>query len=273
MQNFLNFLPSVKSKITNELLRKWNITLTALYAIQGGALLLLSTSHFIQLNSLFTTTDSLQTKLTGEIVLAPAVHQLITINLVGLVAAFIFVSAILHLLAATIYRPKYEAWLKRGSNPLRWIEYSLSGGIMFVVIGLLVGIYDIASLLMLFIFSIILGLMGIIIETKLLQTKKKQTFHGLDKYLLLITAVIPWLIIGLYVIGSNVFGSGLPNYIYVVYVSTLLLFIAIGVNFLKAQTKKGKWVSYTYGECLHMGLSFIVQSLLAWQIFIDVLHP
>jgi hypothetical protein len=273
MRNFLKLLPSTKTKNTNELLRKWNITLVALFAVQGGLILLLSTPHYLQLTSLFTSNDSLQTRLTGETVTAPAIHQLLTINLVGPVAAFIFISAILHLLAATVYRPKYEAWMKKEINPLLWLEFALSGGIILVIIGLLAGINDISSLLMLFSFSVVVGLSGFIIEARRHQPKRKPLFQRLDKYMTGIGAAIPWIIIGLYIISSNIFGAGVPAYMYVIYLSTLLLFIAISVNFYFIQTRKGGWIGYAYGECWHMGLSLVVQSLLAWQIFIDVLHP
>jgi hypothetical protein len=273
MQNILKLLPGTKTKISNELLRKWNITLVALYAIQGGLILLLSSAHYLQISSLFTANDTLQTKLTGDTVMAPAIHQLVTINLVGLVAAFIFISAILHLLAATIYRTKYEAWLKKDVNPLRWSEYSLSGGVILVVIGLLTGISDSASLLMLFAFAVIVGLSGFMIEVRRQQPKRKLVLQRIDKYIIGIAAIIPWIVIGLYVIGSNIFGAGIPSFLYVIYLSTLLFFIAIAANFYLMQTRKGGWKSYAYGECWHMGLSLVVQSLLAWQIFIDVLHP
>lgn len=273
MQNVLKLLPGSKSKITTELFRKWNITLTAIYAIQGGALLILSTAHYVQLNALFTTNDALQTRLTGETVIAPAIHQLFIINLVGPVAAFIFISAIMHLLAATIYRNKYDAWLKKEINPLRWIEYALSGGVILIIIGLLAGISDIGSLLMLFVLAIIVSISGFIIEARVHLPKRSQMFQELDRYLMAIAASIPWLIIGLYIICSNIFGSGVPAYLYEVYLTTLVLIIAIATNFYLTNKRKGGWKGYAYGECWHMGLSLIVQSLLAWQVFVDVLHP
>jgi hypothetical protein len=56
--------------------------------------------------------------------------------------------------------PRLHAWyernLTRGIQPARWIEYSLSSSLMMVVIAMLVGIYDIASLILIFALNMLL---------------------------------------------------------------------------------------------------------------------
>jgi heliorhodopsin len=274
MQDILRLIFGSKPNLSDRLLNKWNVILVALYAIEGGAILLLSSAHFVALNSLFATNDSLQTKLTGETVTAPAIHQLFTINLVGPVAAFIFISAITYLLSATIYRQKYDAWLKRGINPFRWIQYGLSGGIMLCVIGILSGVYDIASLLMIFVMTIIVAIFGYMLEARS-QTRKQKTpiLSRLESSILVLVGIMPWVVIGFYIVAANIFGSGVAGYVYLIYLSTLVLFAAIAYNTCLTLIKKNNWSNYLYGERLHMMVSFVVQSLLALLIFIDVLHP
>lgn len=273
MQNIFQLFTNRKTKITNQSLKKWNIILFGLYIIQGGAILLFSAAHYFQINSLFVTNDALQTKLTGETVTAPAVHQLFTINLVGPVAAFIFVAAIIHLLIATIFRPQYELWFKKNINPFRWLEYGLCGGIILVVIGLLAGIYDIASLFLLFTLAIIAALSGLIIEAQTTTIKQKLLPKWLGNCVTFVAVLVPWFVIGFYILATDIFGAGTPGYMYALYPLMLLLFVAIAINTYLVRTKKGDWSNYLYSEYWHMGLSFTVQSLLAWLIFIYVLHP
>jgi hypothetical protein len=272
MQNILQFILGNKTKITLESLKKWNLILVALYVIQGGAILLLSISHFFQISVLYVTKDTLQSQLTGQTVIAPATHQLFIINLVGPVAAFLFIAAILHFLSATIWRNQYENWIKKNINPLRWLEYGLNGGIILIVIGLLAGIYDIASLLMLFAFAIMAALMGLFIEANTKSLQVKQLPKWLDKCVVYIAFLIPWIIIGFYLKAADFYGSGTQVMLYVIYLLTLILFIAIFVNVYLMKAKKYNWKDYLYTERWHFVLSFVAQSLLAWLVYIDIFH-
>jgi Heliorhodopsin len=75
------------------------------------------------------------------------------------------VSALAHLLLASpaLYR-WYERNVARGINPARWIEYSISSSLMIVVIAMLVGIYDVASLLLIFALNATMTLFGRLME-------------------------------------------------------------------------------------------------------------
>ena len=48
---------------------------------------------------------------------------------------------------------------------MRWFEYSISASVMMVAISMLVGIYDLMSLVMLFSLAAIMSLMGLVMET------------------------------------------------------------------------------------------------------------
>ena len=83
---------------------------------------------------------------------------LFTLPFYVLVASFLLISALAH---ALISLPKgvnetYNSDLERGINKLRWFEYALSSSVMIVLIAYLFGIYDIASLILIFIVIIIL---------------------------------------------------------------------------------------------------------------------
>ena len=97
--------------------------------------------------------------------LQPATATLFSIELPLLIALFFFLSAFFHIYIATVYNKRYNADLKLGINKMRWFEYSISASVMMVAISMLVGIYDLMSLVMLFSLAAIMSLMGLVMET------------------------------------------------------------------------------------------------------------
>jgi hypothetical protein len=271
MQNIRKLLLGGKAKITKESLKKWHVSIVVISAVEGGVILILSAVHTFPITTLFVTTDSLQTRLTGETISAPALHQLFTVNLVGPVAALFFITAVIHLLIATVCRTRYEAWLKKGVNPLRWLEYALNGGIIFVIIGLLVGVYDAGSLLLLFTMAIVVGLYGFALESIGHQLKRNSSL--LLNSAGVITLVVPWIVLALYMLAANIYGSGTAIHIFVIYLAVLILSAAIAVNTYLLRVKRSNWANYIYGERWYMGLGLVTESLLAWLVFVGVLHP
>ncbi|MGH7141882.1 MAG: heliorhodopsin HeR [Candidatus Saccharimonadales bacterium] len=272
MLNIFKPLFDKKSKISNESLKKWNLTIASLSLVQGGLILFLSAPYNLPVTMLFSTNDTLQSRLTGGTVTAPAVQQLFTINLIYLPAAFFLISAVAHLLAATKYKTQYEAGIKKGINKLRWIEYALSSGIMLIVVGLLAGMYDIGSLLLIFVLAVIACLVGLMLELDNRLRSKKTKLEPFSNFVGAFAGVIPWLIIAFYLCGTSTYGSGVAPYVYGVYGSTLLLFAAIALNFYLLRNKKARWADYLWGERWYMGLSLAAKSLLAWLVFIYVFH-
>ena len=80
-----------------------------------------------------------------------------------LVASFLLISAIAHGLIV-LNKDRYIADLKIGLNRFRWFEYALSSSIMIVLISTLFGIYDIASLALIFIVNASMNLFGLDME-------------------------------------------------------------------------------------------------------------
>lgn len=67
-----------------------------------------------------------------------------------LVASFLLISAIAYGLIVLL-GDQYFKDLKMDINRFRWFEYALSSSVMIVLIATLFGIYDIASLILIFI--------------------------------------------------------------------------------------------------------------------------
>jgi hypothetical protein len=269
-------LPSIrkrtKTKITNQSLNTWNKRLAVLHAVQGIAVLLLSSKATLwPVTTSYLTVDTLASKAAGGPVLAPAANTLFNVNLGYIVALFFFISAIAHGIIAYKYRNTYEANLKKGINKARWIEYGVSASVMMVAISLLTGIYDVSSLIMIFVLTLIMNLMGLAMEQ---QNQLAKTVNWFTYWVGCLAGIVPWLVVAIYVSGSNIFGSGgIPTFVYFIYASMFVFFSSFAVNMVLQYRRKGKWSEYLYGERVYMILSLVAKSLLAWQVFFGTLRP
>lgn len=258
------------SKATLESLRRWNTWLAVIHFVQGVIILLLSTTKTFPLTLHFLAVDPLGSSTGGEPELIPAAQQVGDINLAYLVASFFFVSAIAHAVIATVYRQRYETELGRGLNRVRWFEYAVSASIMMVAIGVLVGVTNIAALLMLFSLTAVMNLLGLVMETH----NKKAARPNWTSYVIgSFAGIVPWLVIALYLLAGAMYGSMAPTFVYVIFVSIFIFFMSFAVNMYLQYRRTGKWKDYLYGERAYMILSLVAKTALAWQVFAGTLRP
>jgi hypothetical protein len=252
-------------------LYKWNIWLAGLHALQGVVVLLLSTTKTVSVQTSYLTTDAISSELSGGTVLSQATRHLFDVNLVYLVAAFFFISAIAHVVVATVYRKRYEADLKRGVNKARWVEYALSASTMLVGIGLLSGVSELAAIKMIFVLGLLMSALGLVMEV---MNQGKAKPNWLPYVIGCIAGIVPWGVFALYLWGSNMYGSGdVPAFVYWIYGSMFIFFSAFAVNMYLQYKKVGNWKNYLYGERMYMMLSLVAKTALAWQIFAGTLRP
>jgi hypothetical protein len=246
-------------------LRKFNLIMGAFHAVQGVAILVLAKSFSLPLNTSFLNFNETTQKL--DLV----TREIGTISVPVIIASFLFLSALAHLIIATVYRKTYEENLQQGLNKPRWYEYSISAGVMMVAIAMLVGIYDISSLLMIFGFTSAMNLMGLVMEVHN-QTTKKTNWLSFNIGCFL--GIIPWFVIAIYFWAANVYGAGeIPTFVYWIYVSLFVFFNCFAINMYLQYKKIGKWADYIYGERVYIILSLVAKSLLAWQVFAGTLRP
>ena len=245
--------------------------MAGLHALQGILILVFSKGVTFPVTINHLTTDSLASQAAGHTVLAPATQHLFDINVAYLVVAFFFLSAIAHGVIATVYRQSYEKDLKQGINKARWIEYGLSASTMIVAIGLISGIYDLGSLKMLFALTLVMNLLGLVMEVHNQATKKT---NWLSFIVGCIAGIVPWGVIAMTLWAASVYGSGqIPSFVYWIYASMFVFFSSFAVNMFLQYKKKGRWADYLYGERVYMVLSLVAKSVLAWQVFFGSLRP
>jgi hypothetical protein len=260
-----------KDRITYVGLRRFNLLMAGLHATQGIIVLWISnptrglqpiSTNYLALDNNLSTTN--------HPVLVQSTRHLFDLNLAYLVAAFFFISAIAHLVIATIYRNRYEQGLKQGINRARWIEYSFSASIMMVGIALLSGIFDLSTLILIFTLDAVMNLMGWAMEIHRLQSGKTRWF---DYWVGVLAGAVPWVVFSIYVWGAASYGSGVPGFVYWIYGSIFLFFSSFAINMALQYKKVGRWKNYLFGERTYIVLSLVAKSALAWQIFAGTLRP
>jgi len=254
----------MSKKISPKQLNILNIIAGFLHLIQGFVIVLLSVDFTRSITGAFLGFDP-QTQS-----LLPDNTVLFDISLPWLVASFFFLSAIAHFTIATVYRKRYDKELKQGINRGRWIEYSLSASIMMVAISLLVGVYDLMSLVMIFFLAAIMNLMGLVMEIHNQTTKKT---NWLSYWIGCLAGIIPWVVIAFYFWLGAENGSEAPAFVYGIFVSIFIFFNLFAINMVLQYKKIGPWKDYFYGERAYIILSLVAKTLLAWQVFAGTLQP
>ena len=251
-------------------LRRFNLIMAFLHLVQGLVIWIISSDLLVPVTASFLKFDALTQKL------FPKMETLFELRLGYLIAVFLFMSALAHLM---ISLPKINEWynanLAKGINPARWIEYSFSSSVMIIVISLLVGISDIATLIGFFFLNASMILFGWMMELhngsiRLTTGQKKVDWTSF--IFGCIAGIGPWVGIAIY-LASPGSESNPPTFVYWIFVSIFVFFNIFAINQVLQYKKVGKWSSYIYGEWVYIVLSLVAKSLLAWQVFGGTLRP
>ncbi|MEJ2759064.1 MAG: heliorhodopsin HeR [Anaerolineales bacterium] len=172
-------------------LRRFNLIMGFLHLVQGIGMILLSndTTYPIFTNFLTFNTETMS--------LSPEPKLLYDLRFGPAVAAFLLLSAIAHFSLSTFGYKWYVKSLKKGMNPVRFYEYALSSSLMIVLIGMLVGIWDLGALILIFGVNAAMNLFGIMMEYHNQYTEKT---NGLSFIFGSIAGIIPWIVIVMYFI-------------------------------------------------------------------------
>ncbi len=251
-------------------LSRWNRRLAFVYLLEALAIFIFASAYSIPVIANYLAVNPINTTVTGHTVLSAATRQLFNVSIPGLVTVVFLVSVLAHAVLATVYRKRYEDELSRGVNMVRWLEYGISAGLMLVLVGLVTGICDLATLIALFGFMVVMNLLGLVME---LTSKDSQPNWA--AYCGGVAAgFVPWLIVGLFAFNATYYGAAhIPSYVYGLYVTMLVCSSGFALNLYAHYKKQGKWANYVTTERSFMILSLITKTLLAWQIFAGILRP
>ncbi|MBZ2165937.1 heliorhodopsin HeR [Methanobacterium spitsbergense] len=192
-------------------------------------------------------------------------------NLGVILSSFLLISGIALLLIAFVKNKTYIENLKKGMNPYRWYEYAITSSIMLVIIATFVGVWDLWSLVMIFVLNAIMIICGLLMEKINFNTKKTDW----SAYLLgCLAGFTPWVVLAAYFIaalGSS--DTNPPTFVYLTLLFYFIIFNTFSINMILQYKGVGKWKDYLYGERVYILLSFIAKTILAWLVFVGVFAP
>jgi Heliorhodopsin len=141
---------------------------------------------------------------------------------------------------------------------------------MLLGIAYLSGIADASTLVAIFSLGLVMNLLGLAMEV---VNQKAEKVSWLTYKIGCIAGIVPWAIFAIYVAGAQKYGSGVPTFVYWIYLSLFVFFSSFALNMYYQYKKSGKWADYLYGERVYMILSLVAKAALAWQIFAGSLRP
>jgi hypothetical protein len=234
-------------------LRRWNLGLTGLHAIQAVLILVLSGDFVIQVVSTFPEGPPGARVTISE--------PLFDVPIGIAIAVFLALAAIDHLVTSTLARGTYEADLLRGINRFRWVEYSVSATIMVLLIGFYSGITNISTVIAVIGANVAMILFGWLQER--MNPPGRATTTMMPFWFGTIAGIAPWIAIAVQIIGSVT----VPGFVYGIVVVQGVLFFSFGANQWLQYRGIGRWSDYAHGEKVYLILSLLAKSLLAWQIY------
>jgi hypothetical protein len=254
-----------------EQLFRWNRILVVLHGIQALIIVAISpVTATVKFEGSFPIAKLVNGQFAG---ITTGSESLFAIPLAYVVAAFFGLSALAHFLVAFPLRERYEGWLARSYNPMRWAEYALSSTLMIVAIASLTSIKDAGALIAIAGCNASMNLFGWSMEEANIGRKTVQWSHYIFGC---IAGIIPWVAIfitlGLSLnnwVGSQTFKPVLIS----IYVSLFISFNIFALNMVLQRLKIGRWKDYLHGERSYMILSLVAKTLLAWQVWSGVFQP
>lgn len=242
-------------------LRTFNLIIGLVHLVQAVVLVFLSNDFSLPVTRSF---------LTGPPGTAPAQESWFDVPLGYAVAAFVFLAAVDHLLMTV---PGVNRWyngmIARERNDARWIEYSVSSSLMIVLIAMITGVSDIGALIAIAGVNASMIFFGLVQEAFIRPSEDRVNWmpyiYGC------FAGAVPWAIIALQIASSEEGRPGPPAFVYGIIVSLFLLFNSFAVNMVLQYKRVGRWESYIFGEKAYIIISLVAKTLLAWQVFANVL--
>lgn len=251
----------------------WNRLLVLLHGIQATIIWWISpTDALVRFEGTYPVSKIVDGQFVG---LESAKELLISFPLAYLVAAFFLLSALAHFLVAYPLRKRYESWLAREFNPMRWAEYALSSTLMILGIASLSFVTDAGALIAIAVCNASMNLFGWSMEDANERRERIRWKHYLFGC---IVGLAPWIAIGT---GLAAYGLqpdldpaySIPAFVYVIYGSLFVSFNIFALIMVLQYRKVGRWADYLVGEKSYMILSLLAKTLLAWQVWSGTLRP
>ncbi len=181
---------------------------------------------------------------------------------------FLLISAFFHFYIV-FKKDKYLNGLDNRINVYRWYEYALSSSLMIVLIAILFGVYDLATLILIFGINACMNLFGLLMEK---INQNKVTTDWSPFIFGSFAGIIPWIIIIMYGF-ENSNPSEVPAFVYAIFITYIIFFNLFPINMVLQYKGVGKWKDYIFGERMYIVLSLVAKTTLIWLIFFGIMQP
>ncbi|NLS76098.1 MAG: heliorhodopsin HeR [Chloroflexi bacterium] len=246
-------------------LKRFNLVMGFLHLIQGILMILISNDTTYPIFTNYLNFDVATRSL------KPNPQLLFEVRFGPAVACFLLISAVAHLYLSTIGYGKYVENLKKGMNPIRFYEYALSSSLMIVLIGMLIGLWDLGAIILIFAVNATMNLFGIMMEIHNQYTEKTNWTSFIYGCF---AGIVPWIVITLYFVGAVNSGDAKPPaFVYAIVPILFVFFNCFAINMVLQYKKVGPWKDYLYGERVYIILSLSAKTVLCWLIWTGTLAP
>lgn len=246
-------------------LRTFNLVMGFLHLVQGIFMIIVSNDTTYPIFTNFLKFDL------ANRALVPDPKLLYEVPFGIAVAVFLLISAVAHFYLASFGYRQYVKNLEKGMNPVRFYEYALSSSLMIVLIGMLVGIWDLGTIILMFGINAMMNLFGIVMEYHNQTTQKTNWISFIYGS---IAGIFPWIVIVIYFLSAiNSSGAKPPTFVYAIIPTIFVFFNSFAINMVLQYKKVGKWADYLFGERAYIILSLAAKTALAWMIFAGTLAP
>jgi len=246
-------------------LRRFNLIMGFLHLVQGVFMILVSNDTTYPIFTNYLNFDVATRSL------KPNAQLLYELRFGPAVACFLLISAVAHFYLSTIGYSRYVQNLNKGMNPVRFYEYALSSSLMIVLIGMLIGIWDLGAIILIFTLNATMNLFGIMMELHNQHTPKTNWtafVYGC------IAGIVPWIVIMLYFVGAVNSGEAKPPpFVYAIVPTLFVFFNIFAINMVLQYKKVGPWKDYLFGERVYIILSLSAKTVLCWLIWTGTLAP
>lgn len=246
-------------------LRRFNLVMGFLHLVQSILMILISNDKTYPIFTNYLNFD------VATRTLKPNTELFYNLPFGPAVACFLLISAVAHFYLATIGYGRYVQNLKKGMNPVRFYEYALSSSLMIVLIGMLIGLWDLGALILIFTLNATMNLFGIMMELHNQHTEKTNWtafIYGC------IAGIVPWIVIMLYFVGAVNSGDAKPPpFVYAIVPTLFVFFNIFAINMVLQYKKIGPWKDYLFGERVYIILSLSAKTVLCWLIWTGTLAP
>jgi hypothetical protein len=197
----------------------------------------------------------------------PLVQSSGTASLTMYGAIYLLISAMYHTCAILpCGRPTYEYYLCRCQSPFRWMEHSLSEGLMKMVVAMLVGVSDAHLLFSIFILMSNGAIFNYVHEqmnARALASKGEYDQWNQSFHMSFVPLLCTWIVILNYY--ANIDEDAVPGHYIKATVILMIIFDVIFVALFVLQWRQiNVFSDYAFGEFCFILLSFTSKTFLAW---------